>query len=45
MTVVFLIILGSLYGQDQMLLISLAVIVVFLLVLRDRLEEKEAETC
>ena len=44
-TVVFLIILGSLYGQDQMLLISLAVIVVFLLVLRDRLEEKEAETC
>ena len=44
-TVVFLIILGSLFGQDQMLLISLGVIVLLLLILRDRLEEKEGETC
>ena len=44
-TVVFLIILGSLFGQDQMLLISLGVIVLLLLILRDRLEEKEEETC
>ena len=45
MTVVFLIILGSLFGQDQMLLISLGVIVLLLLILRDRLEEKEGEPC
>ena len=44
-TVVFLIILGSLFGQDQMLLISLGVIVLLLLILRERLEEKEGETC
>lgn len=44
-TVVFLIILGSLYGQDQMLLISLGVIVLLLLILRDRLEEKEGAPC
>ena len=44
-TVVFLIILGSVFGQDQMLLISLGVIVLLLLILRDRLEEKEEETC
>ena len=44
-TVVFLIILGSLFGQDQMLLISLGVIVLLLLILRDRLEEKEGEPC
>ena len=44
-TVVFLIILGSLFGQDQMLLISLGVIVLLLLILRDRLEEKEGEIC
>ena len=44
-TVVFLIILGSLFGQDQMLLISLGVIVLLLLILRDRLEEKEGAPC
>ena len=44
-TVVFLIILGSLFGQDQMLLISLGVIVLLLLILRDRLEEKEGSSC
>ena len=44
-TVVFLIILGSLFGQDQMLLISLGVIVLLLLILRDRLEEKEGAVC
>ena len=44
-TVVFLIILGRFFGQDQMLLISLGVIVLFLLILRDRLEEKEGEPC
>ena len=44
-TVVFLIILGSLFGQDQMLLISLGVIVLLLLILRERLEEKEGPVC
>ena len=44
-TVVFLIVLGSLFGQDQMLLISLGVIVLLLLILRERLEEKEGEAC
>ena len=42
---VFLIILGSVFGQDQMLLISLGVIVLLLLILRDRLEEKEGSSC
>ena len=44
-TVVFLIILGRFFGQDQMLLISLGVIVLILLILRDRLDEKEGEPC
>ena len=44
-TVVFLIVLGRFFGQDQMLLVSLGVIVLFLLLLRDRLEEKGGETC
>ena len=44
-TVVFLIVLGRFFGQDQMLLVSLGVIVLFLLLLRDRLEEKEGEAC
>ena len=44
-TVVFLIVLGSFFGQDQMLLVSLGVIVLLLLLLRDRLEEKEGEAC
>ena len=44
-TVVFLIVLGKFFGQDQMLLVSLAVIVLCLLILRDRLEEKEGEPC
>ena len=44
-TVVFLIILGSVFGQDQMLLISLGVIVLILLILRDRLDEKEGQPC
>ena len=44
-TVVFLIVLGSLFGQDQMLLISLGVIVLLLLILRERLEEKEGPVC
>ena len=41
----FVIVLGHFFGQDQMLLISLGVIVLCLLVLRDRLDEKEEETC
>ena len=44
-TVLFLIVLGHFFGQGQMLLISLGVIVLCLLVLRDRLDEKEEETC
>ena len=44
-TVLFLIVLGHFFGQDQMLLISLGAIVLCLLVLRDRLDEKEEETC
>ena len=44
-TVVFLLILGRFFGQDQMLLISLGVIVLILLILRDRLDEKEGEPC
>lgn len=44
-TVLFLIVLGHFFGQDQMLLISLGVIVLCLLVLRDRLDEKEEVTC
>ena len=43
--VLFLIVLGHFFGQDQMLLISLGAIVLCLLVLRDRLDEKEEETC
>ena len=37
-TIVFLIILGQFFGQRQMLLVSLGVIVLVLLILRDRLE-------
>ena len=37
----FLISLGQWFGQQQMLIVSLGVIVVFLLVLRDKLEDKE----
>ena len=44
-TVVFLIVLGSFFGQDQMLLVSLGVVVLLLLLLGDRLEEKEGEAC
>ena len=40
-TVIFLIILGAVFGQQQMLLISLAVIVAILLALRTRLERQE----
>lgn len=39
-TVLFLIVLGHFFGQDQMLLISLGVIVLCLLVLRDRLTRR-----
>lgn len=42
-TIVFLIILGSIFGQQPMLLVSLAVIVLALLALRGRLDEKEGE--
>ena len=38
-------ILGQVFGQQQMLIVSLAVIVVVLLALRDRLEEKEEKSC
>lgn len=44
-TIVFLLILGQIFGQQQMLIVSLAVIVVLMLALRDRLEEKEGEAC
>ena len=44
-TIVFLLILGQVFGQQQMLIVSLGVIVLALLILRDRLEEKEEETC
>ena len=44
-TIVFLIILGQIFGQQQMLIVSLGVIVLLLLVLRDKLEEKEEKTC
>lgn len=44
-TVLFLIVLGRRFGQQQMLLASLGVIVVALLVLRDRLEETEETSC
>ena len=44
-TILFLIILGQWFGQQQMLIVSLGVIVLALLILRDRLEEKEEETC
>ena len=44
-TIVFLIILGQIFGQQQMLIVSLGVIVLLLLILRDKLEEKEEETC
>ena len=36
---------GQIFGQQQMLIVSLAVIVVLLLVLRDKLEEKEEKPC
>ena len=42
-TILFLIILGQLFGQQQMLIVSLGVIVLLLLILRDKLEEKEGE--
>ena len=44
-TIVCLVILGQVFGQQQMLIVSLAVIVVVLLALRDRLEEKEEKSC
>ena len=45
-TVLFLLVLGQWFGQQQMLIVSLGVIVLLLLILRDRLEEKEGEeTC
>ena len=44
-TIVFLIILGQIFGQQQMLIVSLGVIVLLLLILRDKLEEKEEKTC
>ena len=40
-TILFLIILGQWFGQQQMLIVSLGIIVVILLVLRDKLEDKE----
>ena len=43
-TIVFLLGLGVLLGQQQMLLVSLGVIVLSLLVLRDRLDEEKEET-
>ena len=43
-TIVFLLILGQVFGQQQMLIVSLGVIVLLLLVLREKLEEKERET-
>ena len=42
-TIVFLIILGQIFGQQQMLIVSLGVIVLLLLILRDKLEEKEGK--
>ena len=44
-TVLFLIVLGRRFGQQQMLLVSLGVIVLALMVLRDRLEETEETSC
>ena len=44
-TIVCLLILGQIFGQQQMLIVSLAVIVALMLALRDRLEEKEGEAC
>ena len=44
-TILFLLVLGQLFGQQQMLIVSLAVIVALLLALRDRLEEKEGAPC
>ncbi|WP_186567350.1 AzlC family ABC transporter permease [Lawsonibacter celer] len=41
-TVLFLIVLGYFFGQQQMLLISLGVIVLVLLIFRDKLEETPA---
>ena len=43
-TIVFLLILGQVFGQQQMLIVSLGVIVLLLLVLREKLEAKEGET-
>lgn len=42
-TIVCLLILGQIFGQQQMLIVSLAMIVVLLLILRDKLEDKEGE--
>ena len=42
-TLIFLVGLGRFFGQQQMLLVSLGVIVLALLVLRDRLEEETKE--
>lgn len=42
-TILFLLILGQVFGQQQMLIVSLGVIVLLLLILRDKLEEKEGE--
>ena len=44
-TIVFLLILGQIFGQQQMLIVSLGVIVLLLLILRDKLEEKEESPC
>ena len=44
-TIVFLILLGQIFGQQQMLIVSLGVIVLLLLLFRDKLEEKEEEKC
>ena len=44
-TIVCLLILGQFFGQQQMLIVSLGVIVLLLLVLRDKLEEKEETPC
>ena len=41
-TVIFLIVLGYFFGQQQMLPISLGVIVLVLLIFRDKLEETPA---
>ena len=44
-TILFLIILGQFFGQQQMLIVSLGVIVLVLLLFRDKLQGKEEEKC